>query len=123
MHFGETFEPAPLGLLNEFLARFVAFEGTADMIIDVSTSRATAAARPVIERGLSRSHMPDRRRVFVVADDVQYGLIRMYGVYQETIGMPAPMIVRSLSHAMEVLQCGQATFEPWALSDAADSGA
>jgi hypothetical protein len=113
VHYAETFEQVPLDLLNELLARFVAEHGTADMIVDVSAARPTVAARPVMRRGLSTSLMPDRRRVFIVGNDVQDGLIRMYGTYQESIGMPKPMICNSMLEALHLIGAADARFADW----------
>ena len=112
-NYGEAIEQVPLDLFNALLARFVAREGTADMIVDLSAAPAAAETRAVLARGLLPSIMLDRRRIFVVGDDVHHELIQLYRLYQERIGMPMPAIVDSLSQALESRQSGPAGFAPW----------
>ncbi len=113
MHFHEAFETGPLGLLNDLLERFIALEGTTDIIIDISETPSKHVVPPVMDRGLSNSRMQGCRRVFVVGNEAQFELIRTYSVHQELVGMQAPSIVRSLAQALDLLECDRAGFEPW----------
>jgi hypothetical protein len=45
----------------------------------------------------------DSKRVFVVASDLQFGLIRMFGAYREIVGDRQVMVCRTMAEALSFL--------------------
>ncbi len=102
-----------LNRLDAMSAEFVAREGSMDVIIDFRDVPSVAFPTSVIiERGRAQRRMSTGRRVFIVKDDLFFGMIRLYGVYQEGQGHDAPEIARSLEEALALLNATGATFEP-----------
>jgi hypothetical protein len=102
-----------LAELDAMAAAFAKREGPMDGIIDFSdipTFNVSAAV--VIDRGKAPRRMPGHRRVFIIKDKLAFGMLRMYGAYQENHGEDVPHIVYSLDEALSALDAKGAIFEP-----------
>ena len=90
--------------LDGILKSFVARHGTMDTIVDFSgVPQGPIDTREVIARARTPSRMPGRRRFFVTGTDHAFGMLRLYGAYQEGIDETAPIIVRRLDEALAAL--------------------
>jgi hypothetical protein len=107
---------AALDAMHEELKAFIGREGTMSTVIDFTgASSIDVAASTLVSRGRSRSLMNGKPRVFVSPDALLFGLLRMYGSYQDAGGEKPPLIVHSLSEAFEALGLIDAEFEPVAI--------
>lgn len=107
--------------LDELLIAFVERNGTADTIVDFSAVRGTLNTEEIIAQASRPSRMRGRRRVFVAASDHVFGMIRLYGSHQESIGESAPAVMRSLDAALALLGTTLDRFKPVPFEDAARS--
>lgn len=102
-----------LAKLDKMAADFMARDGAMDGIIDFSDMPAFDAPTAVVaDHGRARRRMSGHRRVFIVKDELAFGMLRMYGAHQENHNEDAPHIVYSLAEALTVLGAEGATFEP-----------
>jgi hypothetical protein len=102
-----------LAELDAMAAAFAAREGPMDGIIDFSdmpTSDIPAAV--VTDRGKMPRRMSGHRRIFIVSNELAFGMLRIYGAYQDSHGEDVPDIVYSLDEALTALDAKGATFEP-----------
>jgi hypothetical protein len=75
--------------------------------IDVAYLR-SFGANPRIMRG--------SRRILVASDDQLFGMLRMYGLHQASLG-DEPMVVRTLQEAYDLLGLKAADFQPIPIAD------
>lgn len=102
-----------LAELDAMAAAFVAREGPMDGIIDFSNMQTfNVPAAVVTDRGKASRRMSGRRRIFIVKDKLAFGMVRVYGAYQDNVGEDVPDIVYSLEEALTLLDAKGATFEP-----------
>jgi hypothetical protein len=105
--------PENLAKLDAMTADFAAREGVMDGIIDFrDIPTFNVPTHVVTARGRAPRRMSGRRRVFIVKDRLAFGMLRVYGAYQEDQGEDAPRIVYSLDEALTGLDAEGATFEP-----------
>jgi hypothetical protein len=103
-----------LDRLDIMSADFVAHEGDMDVIIDFrGVPAGIVETSVVVDRGRIPSHtIGGRHRVFIVKDDLHYGLMRIYAAYQDGQRQDVPDIARSLDEALALFDATGATFEP-----------
>jgi len=102
--------------LDKMAADFVAREGAMDGIIDFSDIPTFDIPTAVVaDHGRARRRMSGYRRVFIVKDELAFGMLRMYGAYQENHDEDAPSIVYSLAEALALLDAEGAVFAPVAV--------
>lgn len=99
--------------LDRELKSFIAREGMMPTVIDFTDiSSVEVQTSTLIDRGKSRSLMPGQPRVFVATGSLLFGLLRVYGAYQDGYGERPPAIVRSLDEAFATLSLTDPKFEP-----------
>jgi len=99
--------------LDRALAEFVSREGTMDTIFDFSSAPPSGVETSVmVEYGRAPTRMPGRRRLFVVPNELYFGMFRLYGAYQEARGEETPKVVNSLEEALALLGAQSAVFAP-----------
>lgn len=102
-----------LNKLDAMAADFLAREGAMDGIIDFrDTPTFNISADFVTARAHAPRRMSGQRRVFIVKDQLAFGMLRVYGAHQEDKGEDAPYVVYSLDEALTELDAEGATFEP-----------
>jgi hypothetical protein len=102
-----------LAELDAMAAAFAAREGPMDGIIDFRDMPTfNVPAVVVADRGKAPRRMSGRRRIFIVKDKLAFGILRIYGAYQDNHGEDVPDIVYSLDEALTALDAKDATFEP-----------
>jgi hypothetical protein len=95
------------------LKSFIAREGIMPTVIDFTgISSVGIQIATLVHRGKSRSLMPGQPRVFVATGSLLFGLLRVYGAYQDGSGERPPAIVRSLDEAFATLSLIDPDFEP-----------
>lgn len=105
-----------LNALDGDLKSFVACEGMMPTVIDFTDiSAVEVQVSTLIDRGKSRSLMPGQPRVFVVTDPLLFGLLRLYGTYQDCSGEKSPSIVGSLDEAFATLSLANPKFDQVAI--------
>jgi hypothetical protein len=104
---------ANLDRLDSTLRAFFRDHALCDTIIDFSQVPDDDVDTALV---IDRSHRASRedgktRRVFVVKDQLQYGLMRIYRARQEARGYTAPDLVHSVDEALELLGAKEPEFE------------
>lgn len=108
-----AFTAESLVVLDERLQAFVAREGVMPTIIDFTgVESVNIAVATLVHRGGQRSQLLGQRRIFVSSDLLLFGLLRLYGTYQENQGETPPITVRSLPEAFAELGISGPVFEP-----------
>ncbi len=102
-----------LDRLDGALRAFFRSHALCDTIIDFSQVPGDDVDTAVV---IDRAHRASRqntttRRVFVVKDQLQYGLMRIYRARQEARGYTAPDLVHSLDEALDLLGAKEPRFE------------
>lgn len=99
--------------LDRELKSFIAREGMMPTVIDFTDiSSVDVQISTLVDRGKNRSLMPGQPRVFVATKLLLFGLLRVYGAYQDGSGERPPTIVRSLDDAFATLSLTDPKFEP-----------
>ncbi|MDP1963877.1 MAG: hypothetical protein Q8K93_16930 [Reyranella sp.] len=99
--------------LDRELKSFIAREGIMPTVIDFTDiTSVDVQISTLVHRGKNRSLMPGQQRVFVATESLLFGLLRVYGAYQDGRGERPPMIVRSLGDAFATLSLTDPKFEP-----------
>lgn len=112
-----------LRAFDEEVKALVAAEGPMPAIIDFTeVSSVDVETTAVVDRGGSRRQMVGQPRVFVSTNPLLFGLLRLYGAYQEAIDEKAPLVVTSLAEAFEALSVVDPKFEPVAISSRPSEG-
>ena len=100
VEFCAPFTEESLVVLDEHLQAFVAREGVMPTIIDFTgVESVNIAVANMVSRGGQRSQLLGQRRIFVSSDLLLFGLLRLYGAYQDNRGETPPITVRSLPEA------------------------
>jgi hypothetical protein len=98
---------------DEEVKALMAVEGAMPAIVDFTGLTSVDLATPaVVERGGRQRLMPGQPRVFVSANSLLFGFLRVYGAYQDGIGEKAPIVVSLLSEAFRALSVTDPQFEP-----------
>jgi hypothetical protein len=106
-----------LAVLDDQLKDFIAREGAMATAVDFTAVAAVdIAVSSLANRGRGRPLMPGQSRIFVTADDLLFGLMRLYSTHQDNRGEKAPIIVRSMAEAFELLSLSEPKFEPVAMA-------
>lgn len=106
---------ASMAALDSELKGIIAREGTLPTVIDFTGMPSVdVPVSAMVDKGKSRSLMAGQPRVFVVTDPLLFGLLRLYGTYQENGGEKLPTIVGSLAEAFAALYLIDPKFEPMA---------
>ncbi len=114
--FEDSLTVESLNALDSELKGFVAREGTMPTIIDFTDVMSVdVPVSTLVTKGKSPALMPGQPRVFVVTDTLLFGLLRLYGTYQDDSGEKRPTIVRTLAEAFAALSLIDPTFEPIAI--------
>jgi hypothetical protein len=108
IRFDEDINRETLTAFDAKLRLFVARHGLVDVIMDFTHARAPIDSTLVVDRGRSASLVPGRRRVFVAPSDHLYGMLRMYGAYQDE----QPILVRTPEQAIRALGLESPSFAP-----------
>lgn len=106
--FNEDINRESMTAFDAKLRLFVARHGLVDVIMDFTHAKAPIDSALVVDRGRSASLVPGRRRVFVAPGDHLYGMLRMYGAYQDQ----PPILVRTPEQAIRALGLSNPTFTP-----------
>ena len=95
---------------------FIATEGCAHFVFDFTAVDSVAMPdRALAERG-KRPHMcPGYQRIIVAPQPEIFGLYRLFGANQSMVGSAAPIIVKTMKHALIHLGVGKPDFKPVAL--------
>jgi anti-anti-sigma regulatory factor len=113
VEFCGPFTAESLVVLDERLQAFVAREGVMPTIIDFTgVDAVNIAVATMVGRGGQRSQLLGQRRIFVSSDLLLFGLLRLYGAYQDIEGEIPPITVRSLPEAFAELGISGPMFEP-----------
>jgi hypothetical protein len=114
VRYSVTLTAKNLDRLDAISADFAAREGAMDVIIDFrGVPPDFVDISVVVNRGRTpRRVIGGRHRIFIVKDDLYYGLMRIYAAYQEARDQDVPNITRSLDEALALLDATGATFEP-----------
>lgn len=113
VEFGGALTEDSLGVLDEDLQAFAAREGVMPTIIDFTgVDSVNVAVATMVHRGGRRSQLLGQRRIFVSSDLLLFGLLRLYGAYQDNHGETPPITVRSLPEAFAELGISRPMFEP-----------
>ncbi len=84
-----------------------------DIVLDLRfVEKAHLATDFVSKRGELPQAFADRERIYVVPQDDLKLLVRLYAAYQESRGWRPPMVVETLSEALERLQVATGDFVP-----------
>ena len=104
---------ANLDRLDRELRAFFGSHALCDTIIDFSqVPNDDVDTTVVIDRAHRASRAPGTtRRVFVVKDQLQYGLMRIYRARQEARGFTAPDLVLSVDEALSLLGVKEPDFK------------
>lgn len=114
--FSGSVTPESLGAFAGEVKGFITREDSMAAIIDFTgVVLVELEASVAANLGKSGRPMPGKPRVFVTASPLLFGLLRIYGAYQDGNGERAPAVVRSLAEAFQELaltdRCHQAAFE------------
>src|SRR5215213_741576 len=113
VEFRGPFTADSLVVLDERLQAFVARAGVMPTIIDFTgVESVNIAMATMVGRGGQRSQLLGQRRIFVSSDLLLFGLLRLYGTYQENQGETPPITVRSLPEAFAEWGISRPMFEP-----------
>jgi hypothetical protein len=113
VEFCGPFTAESLVVFDERLKAFVAREGVMPTIIDFTgVESVNIAVETMVTRGGQRSQLLGQRRIFVSSDLLLFGLLRLYGAYQDSQGEIPPITVRSLPEAFAELGISGPMFEP-----------
>ena len=105
-----------LKAVDEEVKALIAVEQPMPAIIDFTeVTFVDVETTAVVDRGVSERLMAGQPRVFVSTNPLLFGLLRLYGAYQEGIDEKAPLVVTSLAAAFEALSVGDLKFEPVAI--------
>jgi len=95
------------------LKSFIACEGIMPTVLDFTDiSSVDVQISTLVDRGKNPSLMPGQPRVFVATGSLLFGLLRVYGAYQDGGGERPPAVVRSLADAFATLSLTDPEFEP-----------
>ena len=109
VRYAMVFSLENLAQLDDAISAFVAREGLTTVIVDFSDVPAGAIDPALMRaRGGKPSLVPGQPRVFISPNDSVFGMLRIYGAYQET----TPVVVRTLDAALSALQIDPKEFKP-----------
>ena len=108
-----------LGVLDAEVKDVIAREGSMAAIFDF-TDVAALRIQPstAADRGRQPSVMAGKPRVFVTADPLLFGMLRVYAAYRDINGEKPPMVVRLLLEAFRELSLIDPKFEPLTIGPA-----
>ena len=113
VEFCQAFTEESLVVLDEHLQAFVAREGVLPTIIDFTgVESVNIPVANMVNRGGQRSQLLGQRRIFISSDLLLFGLLRLYGTYQDNRGETPPITVRSLPEAFAEFGISRPIFEP-----------
>ena len=114
VHYRLAFTIPNLDRLDGALQDFFRSHALCDTIIDFSqVPEDNVDTAVIVDRAHRASRAPGTsRRVFVVKDQLQYGLMRIYRARQEARGYTAPELVLSMDEALAVLGVKEPNFQP-----------
>src|SRR5258708_31715736 len=85
--FEDSMTVESMSALDSELKGIIAREGTMPTVIDFTkVSSVDAPVSAMVDKGKRPSLMPRQPRVFVVTDPLLFGLLRLYGTYQDSGG-------------------------------------
>ena len=102
-----------IGAFDHAAAHVVATEGCAHFVLDFTAVDSVAMPdKALAERGKRPHRCPGYQRIVVAPQPEISELFRLFGANQSMIGSSAPMIVKTLEHALVHLGVGQPDFKP-----------
>lgn len=111
--FGAALTPESMMALDTLVVKFIADNGTADVIVDYSGVPNTDFPTSMIaEAARFAPRMMDRRRFYVADNAVIYGMCRLFSMHQEVNGFAPPTVVQTIAEALSALDATDATFTP-----------
>lgn len=111
--FSGPFGRDDLAAFDSVVDRVVAVEGPLCGLFDYSeVTMVTMSVDAMARRGRQPQMFPGRKRVIVAPRPEMFGLGRVFGAYQASVGSEPPMVVRTMGEAIDYLGFGPLCFEP-----------
>jgi hypothetical protein len=77
------------------------FQPSFSQLVDCTgVTEVTLTAKMMLQMGQSTVFAPEAKRAYVVAKDVVFGLVRMYGLYQSVRGRHSVQVFRNRAEAV-----------------------
>ena len=90
-----------IGTFDRTVALFIATEGCAHFVLDFTAVESVAMPdEALFERGKRQHKCPGFQRVVVAPQPEIFGLYRLFSANQSRIGSEAPLIVKTMEHAL-----------------------